>query len=83
MTNISKEYIIFLKEKFYFATLKVSKTQIDKRFETRKILFELEDGNKIETVLMKFNYGYSTCVTTQVGGTMGCNFWATGKLKKK
>lgn len=83
MTNISKENIIFLKEKFYFDTLKVSKNQIDKRDETRKILFELEDGNKIETVLMKFNYGYSICVTTQVGCNMGCNFCASGKLKKK
>ena len=83
MSNISKENMNFLKGKFYFDTLKVSKTEIDKRDETRKILFELEDGNKIETVLMKVNYGNSIWVTTQVACNMDCNFCASGKLKKE
>lgn len=47
-----------------------------------KYLFELEDGNLIETVLMKHEYGYSICVSTQVGCNMGCAFCRSGRLKK-
>ncbi len=82
MTNLSKENISFLKEHFHFDTLKTLKFLIDKKDETRKVLFELNDHNKIETVVMKFSYGYSICVTTQVGCNMGCDFCASGKLKK-
>src|SRR5699024_1116454 len=49
---------------------------------TIKFLFRLQDGNLIETVLMKFPYGYSVCVTTQVGCNIGCSFCASGLLKK-
>jgi 23S rRNA (adenine2503-C2)-methyltransferase len=45
-------------------------------------LFKLQDGNLIETVLMRFNYGLSVCVTTQVGCNIGCTFCASGLLKK-
>ncbi|MGL4647662.1 MAG: 23S rRNA (adenine(2503)-C(2))-methyltransferase RlmN [Mycoplasmoidaceae bacterium] len=82
MTNLSKENINFLKSHFYFDTLKISKLLVDQKDGTVKILFELEDQNKIETVLMKFNYGYSVCITTQVGCNMGCHFCASGKLKR-
>ncbi|WP_353289666.1 23S rRNA (adenine(2503)-C(2))-methyltransferase RlmN [Ureaplasma ceti] len=83
MSNISKTNLAFLKENFYFGTLKEVIKQVDPIDETTKFLFELSDGYKIETVLMKFDYGYSVCVTTQVGCNMGCKFCASGLLKKK
>jgi len=46
---------------------------------TRKYLFGLEDGNAIESVLMKYKYGYSACISTQVGCKMGCRFCASMK----
>src|SRR5699024_4226029 len=49
---------------------------------TIKYLFRLSDGNLIETVLMRFNYGLSVCVTTQVGCNIGCSFCASGLLRK-
>lgn len=49
---------------------------------TVKFLFRLKDGHLIETVLMKQRYGYSVCVTTQVGCNIGCSFCASGLLKK-
>ena len=42
--------------------------------ETKKYLYEMEDGEIVEGVLMKYHYGYSLCVSTQVGCRMGCSF---------
>ena len=50
---------------------------------TTKYLFELSDGSSIESVLMVYDYGKSICVTSQVGCNMGCDFCASGLLKKK
>lgn len=50
---------------------------------TKKFLFELTDGNLIETVLMHHDYGNSVCITSQVGCNMGCAFCASGMKKKK
>lgn len=83
MSNISKINREFLIKNFELKLLKPLIVQTDQYDGTRKYLFELEDGNKIETVLMKFEYGYSVCVTTQVGCNMGCKFCASGLLKKK
>jgi 23S rRNA (adenine2503-C2)-methyltransferase len=47
--------------------------------ETKKYLFELHDGNVIESVLMKYKYGYTVCISTQVGCKMGCAFCASTK----
>lgn len=47
--------------------------------ETKKYLFELYDGNVIESVLMKYKYGYTVCISTQVGCKMGCAFCASTK----
>jgi len=47
-----------------------------------KYLFRLRDGNMIESVLMKHEFGYNVCVSTQVGCNMGCKFCASGRLKK-
>ena len=81
MTDISRENKKILKECFYFPDLKIDKKLVAED-ETTKFLFELEDHNKIESVIMKFDYGYSLCVTSQVGCNMGCKFCASGQLKK-
>lgn len=49
---------------------------------TKKFLFQLQDGNMIETALMRHNFGNTVCVTSQVGCNMGCVFCASGQLKK-
>ena len=80
MTNLSKNLISFLCEKFYFGELKV--LEVEKSSLANKYLLELEDHNKIECVLMNHDYGYSLCVSSQVGCNMGCAFCESGRLKK-
>lgn len=53
---------------------KIVKRLASKLDETKKYLYELEDGEIVEGVLMKYHYGYSLCVSTQVGCRMGCSF---------
>ena len=60
--------------------LKLRKRQTSKL--TNKYLFELSDGNLIEAVLMRHDYGLSVCVSSQVGCNMGCTFCESGRLKK-
>jgi len=81
MSNFKKEFVGKLQDDFYFSQLKVVKVQSSED-GTKKILYQLDDGNLIETVLMKNNYGYSVCVTTQVGCNMGCAFCASGLTKR-
>ena len=81
MSDLSKELITRLKEDFYFENLKLVTKQVAKD-KTTKFLFELVDGNFIESVLMVFDYGYSACISTQVGCNMGCRFCASGLLRK-
>ena len=50
---------------------------------TIKLLLEMKDGSKVETVLMRYNYGNVICVSSQVGCNMGCAFCASGLLKKE
>ena len=57
--------------------------KVQKSESTNKYLFELIDGNYIEAVLMRHNYGNSVCVSSQVGCNMGCKFCESGRLKKK
>lgn len=47
-----------------------------------KILYELSDGNTVESVVMKHNYGNGLCVSSQIGCNMGCKFCESGRLKK-
>jgi len=77
MTNISKKLIDTLKEKAYLACLKKEEVQISKLDGTRKYLFLLEDGNVIESVLMRYKHGNSVCISSQVGCRMGCRFCAS------
>ena len=81
ITTLSKDGKSFFNNNFEFNTLKVKEVKVSSD-ETTKFLFELKDGNLIETVLMPHDYGYSVCVTTQVGCNMGCKFCASGVLKK-
>ena len=81
MTNISKAFIERLKNDFNLDKLELV-TRQDSADGTKKFLFRLKDGNLIETVLMNNEYGYSACVTTEVGCNMGCAFCASGMKKK-
>ncbi|KEH97682.1 23S rRNA (adenine(2503)-C(2))-methyltransferase RlmN [Clostridium massiliodielmoense] len=77
MTNISKETKEKLKENFCIQipnVIKKYKSNID---GTEKFLFEYEDGNIIESVVMKYKHGNSICVSTQIGCRMGCKFCAS------
>jgi len=77
MTDISKDLRETLKEKCYISSLKIQQKQTSASDETTKYLFRLEDGNLIESVLMKYKYGWSICISTQVGCRMGCRFCAS------
>ncbi|MBE6137031.1 MAG: 23S rRNA (adenine(2503)-C(2))-methyltransferase RlmN [Erysipelotrichaceae bacterium] len=81
ITNMKKDFILKLKEDFSIDTLECVTNQKSSD-GTQKFLFRLSDGNLIETVLMCHDYGYSVCVTTQVGCNMGCQFCASGMKKK-
>lgn len=83
MTNLPKALRDKLNDQFQFVTL----TEIARQSSqdgTVKFLFELQDKNAIETVIMKHDYGNSVCVTTQVGCRVGCTFCAStlGGLKR-
>lgn len=81
MKNVNKSCIALLEEHFVLHTLEEEIKQ-ESKDGTIKFLFKLQDGNLIETVLMRFPYGLSVCVTTQVGCNIGCSFCASGLLKK-
>ena len=81
MRNINKDCIELLDEHFALHTMEEEIKQVSND-GTIKFLFKLADGNLIETVLMRFNYGLSVCVTTQVGCNIGCTFCASGLLPK-
>ena len=77
MTNISKELRSKLDEEYIIKSCKIEKRLISKIDDTVKYLFSLYDGECIESVLMKYKYGYTLCVSTQVGCKMGCKFCAS------
>lgn len=80
MGNVPKDLIESLEEKTEIATLKVQAHRKSKKDGTEKILFRLKDGNAIESVLMKYKYGNTICISSQVGCRMGCVFCASGQL---
>ncbi len=81
MHNVNKECLELLEEHFVIETLTEHVKQ-ESKDGTIKFLFKLQDGNLIETVLMRHKYGLSVCVTTQVGCNIGCSFCASGLLTK-
>ena len=77
MANVPKSLREKLTEQAYIGRLKILKVQKSKTDGTRKYLYELEDGNRIESVFMKYKYGNSICVSSQAGCRMGCKFCAS------
>ena len=77
MTNLSKALREKLKEKYEFTSLRMARMQESEIDGTRKFLFELSDGNFIESVWMKYHHGNSVCISSQVGCRMGCKFCAS------
>lgn len=80
MTNIGKELRERIKEDISFNMISIKKEEHDKLVS--KYLFELEDNNYIESVLMEHDYGLSICISSQVGCNMGCKFCESGRCKK-
>ena len=81
MTDISKSFREVLKRDYCLDLPKIV-TKQESEDGTVKLLLEMEDGAKVETVLMPYDYGDSICVSSQVGCNMGCRFCASGILKK-
>lgn len=84
VTTLSKDLRKTLSEKYYIGTLSCAQKQISKKDGTVKFLFELSDGNFIESVFMRYRHGNTLCVSSQVGCAMGCAFCASaigGKIR--
>lgn len=84
MSNLSKPLRAKLGEQFYITVPKVARKQVSKLDGTIKYLWELRDGNCIETVLMSYHHGNTVCISSQVGCRMGCKFCAStiaGKVR--
>ena len=80
MTNLSKVLRDKLAKTTILSPLRVVTMLADSKDGTRKYLFEMADGQRIETVLMRYEHGNSVCVSTQAGCRMGCTFCASGLL---
>lgn len=77
MTNLSAQLREKLQQQFCVKSLFICKRLESKSDNTVKYLYELQDGNHIESVLMEYNHGNTICVSTQVGCKMGCRFCAS------
>lgn len=77
INNIPKDLKNFLNNMYYVESMEIHKKLISKIDGTRKYLLKLFDDNIIEAVLMKYKYGYSVCISSQVGCYMGCKFCAS------
>lgn len=80
VTNIKKDFLEVLKKDFSIEQLKMIKKESD--VDVNKYLFLLDDGECIESVLMKHDYGNSICISSQVGCNMGCTFCESGRVKR-
>ncbi len=77
MTNLSKNLREKLDATYRIPSVKMLERQISKLDGTNKFLFQLEDGNVVESVLMRYKHGNSVCISSQVGCRMGCKFCAS------
>jgi len=77
MTNLPKSLRDALAEKYPLTVPKVVRRQESRKDGTMKFLWELSDGNCVETVLMRYHYGNTVCISTEVGCLMGCKFCAS------
>ena len=80
MTNLSLELRLKLKENYSMCNYKIIKKQ-ESSDGTKKYLFDVLDGNAIETVLMQYHHGKTVCVSSQIGCKMGCKFCASTGIK--
>ena len=85
MTNVPKSLRTVLEERYPLCPPKVVRRQESKKDGTIKYLWQLHDGNCVETVLMRYHYGNTVCIFTEVGCRMGCAFCAStlGGLVRK
>lgn len=84
MSNLSKSLREKLAAEFYITVPTVARKQVSRLDGTVKYLWELSDGNCIETVLMSYHHGNTVCISSQVGCRMGCKFCAStiaGKVR--
>ena len=77
MTNLPKALRELLSKQYPICPPKVVRKQESQRDGTIKYLWELHDGNCVETVLMRYHYGNTVCISTEVGCRMGCAFCAS------
>ena len=77
MTNLPKALREALAESYYLGAPKVLRKQVSAEDGTVKYLWGLRDGNAVETVVMRYHYGNSVCISTQVGCRQGCAFCAS------
>ena len=78
MTDIPLKLRQRLQECYYIVTANAKKILESCIDDTVKYLYQLHDGELVESVLMKYNHGYTICISTQVGCRMGCSFCASG-----
>lgn len=78
MANVPREVRERLAGKFNPGGVAVLDKKLSQKQETVKYLLELQDGQAVESVLMKYHYGYTACLSTQVGCRMGCRLCASG-----
>ncbi|MDE5604235.1 MAG: 23S rRNA (adenine(2503)-C(2))-methyltransferase RlmN [Eubacterium sp.] len=77
MTNISKDLRLKLSDIYFISNCQIEQKYVSKMDDTVKYLFRLYDGEYVESVIMKYKYGYTICVSSQVGCKMGCTFCAS------
>ena len=77
MTNLSKALREKLEDSYEIRPVEMLERQTSKLDGTNKFLFRLEDGNVIESVLMRYQHGNSVCISSQAGCRMGCRFCAS------
>ena len=77
MTNLSKALRAKLAESCTLTALKVERKQVSQLDGTIKYLWRMEDGNCVETVLMRYKHGNTVCVSSEIGCAMGCAFCAS------
>lgn len=77
MKNLPKALIAQLKEKYDAGTVQIEEIFESQKDDTKKFLFALDDGNIVEGVLMRYHYGNTLCISSQVGCKMGCAFCAS------
>lgn len=77
MTDLSNSLREKLKERYLDQSVKILEKRTSRVDDTVKLLYSLQDGNCVEGVIMHYHYGYTLCISTQVGCAMGCRFCAS------